>query len=94
MEGNSNLEERFKLVMELNEVLEELNSLKQKLISIKIENAQLMHKNKNNNFVDLNKIQTEWKDSKAKNEFLLKESQILDDSINQLKNELNDFTGD
>ena len=45
MENNSNFEERFNLVMELNQTLEEIGNLNKQIISSKYEYAQLLNQN-------------------------------------------------
>ena len=45
MENNSNFEDRFNLVMELNQTLEEIGNLNKQIISSKYEYAQLLNQN-------------------------------------------------
>ena len=89
MENNSNFEDRFNLVMELNQTLEEIGNLNKQIISSKYEYAQLLNQNRNIN-EDLLYIENKWKQQKSKNEDLERKSKMLDDNINELKKELND----
>ena len=89
MENNSNFEDRFNLVMELNQTLEEIGNLNKQIISSKYEYAQLLNQNRNIN-EDLLYIENKGKQQKSKNEVLERQSKMLDDNINELKKELND----
>ena len=89
MENDSLFEERFNLVMELNKILEEIGNLNKELNSIKKDNIGLHFQNSNNKNIDISKINNDLANVQSKNEFLKKESKMLDDNIIKLKNELN-----
>ena len=88
MENNSNFEERFNLVMELNQTLEEIGNLNNQIKSLKYEYFHSLNQN-NNIKEDLANTEKIWEEKKSKNQVLEKESKTLDDNINELKKELN-----
>ena len=88
MENNSNFEERFNLVMELNQTLEEIGNLNNQIKSLKYEYFRSLDQN-NNIKEDLANTEKIWEEKKSKNQVLEKESKTLDDNINELKKELN-----
>ena len=91
MENDSELEERFKLVLELNYTLEELAIINSQLKLLKGKNINLKYFNNDKN-KELSEKKLIWNEEKSKNEFLLKELQEINDNINKLKKELNNIS--
>ena len=87
MEELSNLEERFKLVIELNETLEEITNINKQLKLMKVENLFLKSQNNDMQNVVLEK-ENIFNKLKSKNEILETESIKIDKNIDELKKAL------
>ena len=88
MDENPNLENRFKLVMELNELLEEKIDINKQIKLMKKENINLLIQN-NSIEKDISQREHSLNQLKERNEFLSKESIKINKDIQALKQELN-----
>ncbi len=88
MDESPNLENRYKLVMELNELLEEMINVNKQIKIMKSENINLLIQN-NSIENDISKREHSLNQLKERNEFLSKESIKINKDIEALKQELN-----
>ena len=88
MDESPNLENRYKLVMELNELLEEMINVNKQIKIMKSENINLLIQN-NSIENDISKREHSLNQLKERNEFLSKESIKINKDIQTLKQELN-----
>ena len=87
MENNTYLDERFKLIIELNEILEEITNINKQFKPIRCENISLRKQNKDMQIVLLEK-ENIFNVLKSKNEILEKESIKIEQNIDKLKKAL------
>ncbi len=87
MDDSPDLENRFKLVMELNELLEDIVKVNKELSLMKRENINFLIQNRSieKDISDNEELLTQLKE---KNEFLSKESVKINNDIQILKEEL------
>ena len=87
MDDSPDLENRFKLVMELNELLEDIVKVNKELSLMKRENINFLIQNRSieKDISDNEELLAQLKD---KNEFLSKESVKINNDIQILKEEL------
>ena len=87
MENNTYLDDRFKTVMELNEILEEITNINKQLKPIICENISLRNQNTSMQNVLLEK-ENIFNVLTSKNEILEKESMKIEQNIDKLKKAL------
>ena len=89
MDDESNLENRYKLVMELNTLLEEIVNVNKQLRLMKQENFNLLIQNIRSNEKNISEYELLLSKLKERNEFLSKEQIKINNDIEALKQELN-----
>ena len=89
MDDESSLENRYKLVMELNTLLEEIVNVNKQLRLMKQENVNLLNQNIRNKEKEISVQEVLLSQLKERNEFLSKESIKINNDIQALKQELN-----
>ena len=87
MDDSPDLENRFKLVMELNELLEDIVKVNKELSLMKRENINFLIQNRSIE-KDISDNEELFSQLKEKNEFLSKESVKINNDIQILKEEL------
>ena len=87
MENNTYLDDRFKTLMELNEILEEITNINKQLKPIICENISLRNQNTSMQNVLLEK-ENIFNVLTSKNEILEKESMKIEQNIDKLKKAL------
>ncbi len=87
MDDSPDLENRFKLVMELNELLEDIVKVNKELSLMKRENINFLIQNRSIE-KDISDNEELLAQLKEKNEFLSKESVKINNDIQILKEEL------
>ena len=87
MDDSPDLENRFKLVMELNELLEDIVKVNKELSLMKRENINFLFQNRSIE-KDISDNEELLAQLKEKNEFLSKESVKINNDIQILKEEL------
>ena len=89
MDDESNLENRYKLVMELNTLLEEIVNVNKQLRLMKQENFNLLIQNIRSNEKNISEYELLLSKLKERNEFLSKEQTKINNDIQALEQELN-----
>ena len=89
MDDESNLENRYKLVMELNTLLEEIVNVNKQLRLMKQENFNLLIQNIRSNEKNISEYKLLLSKLKERNEFLSKEQIKINNDIQALEQELN-----
>ena len=89
MDDESNLENIYKFVMELNTLLEEIVNVNKQLRLMKQENFNLLIQNIRSNEKNISEYKLLLSKLKERNEFLSKEQIKINNDIQALEQELN-----